>query len=77
MVEKPETQEWLDYYWRAFLDLSTTRQIGMGAGPIPWTAINEWAARHGVTDIDDFEDLAFIVQRLDGEHLRLIAPKDG
>lgn len=27
--------EWL---WEAFWDLSTCRQIGMAAGPIPWTA---------------------------------------
>jgi len=36
-----------------------------GAGPIPWTAIDRWAERHGVTDPDDFEDLVLYVQVMD------------
>lgn len=32
--------EWL---WEAYLDLSTCRAIGMGAGPIPWTAVQRYA----------------------------------
>lgn len=36
-----------------------------GPGPIPWTAINEWAKRHGVTDEDTFDDLVVLVRAQD------------
>lgn len=34
---------------RAFFALSTCRAVGMGAGPIPWTAITEYADRLGLS----------------------------
>lgn len=38
----------LGFYYEAFLELSSCRQIGMGTGPIPWTAIQEYADRVGI-----------------------------
>lgn len=38
----PGTQPWLDEFW----ELSTERQIGMAAGPIPRSAIAEAAERY-------------------------------
>lgn len=71
--ERPETPSALTFWWRAFQDLTSARPIGFGGvGPIPWTAIDAWATRHGVTDPDDFERLASVVQALDAEHLALI-----
>lgn len=39
-----------------------------GAGPIPWTAIDRWATRHGIEG-DDFDRLARMVAALDAEWL--------
>lgn len=59
----------LDFYYGAFLELSTCRSIGMGAGPIPWTAVNDYAERMGLTD-EGFETLLALVKRLDAEYLK-------
>lgn len=37
-----------DFYWRAFWDLSTTRQHGMGIGGIPWDKMVRYAEIHEV-----------------------------
>ncbi|MGZ9568242.1 phage tail assembly chaperone [Alcaligenes nematophilus] len=44
--------EWC--YWRAFNELSTERQAGMVAGPIPWSAIERYAERNPGLDPDTF-----------------------
>ena len=33
---------------RAFVQLRTCRPIGMGVGPIPWTAVDAYCERHGI-----------------------------
>lgn len=40
----------LEFYYLAFRDLGTCRQIGFSLGPIPWTAINDYAISHNLTD---------------------------
>lgn len=50
----------------AFHELSTCRQIGMALGPIPWTAIDRYAERHG---IGDFEQFATLVRACDAAYL--------
>jgi hypothetical protein len=42
VLEEPEVLMGLQLYWVAFHELSTCRTIGMGAGPIPWTAIADY-----------------------------------
>lgn len=39
----------------------------MSAGPIPWTAINEWSKRERLTETE-FEELKFCIYRMDGEY---------
>jgi len=53
--------------FEAFEKLSTCRQIVMGAvGPIPWSAIDQYAQRMGVADDElAYEDFVAIVQELD------------
>lgn len=34
---------------RAFAELSSCRVNGLGIGPIPWTAMVEWARYHNLT----------------------------
>lgn len=55
----------LHVYWQAYHELSTCRPVGMGVGPIPWTAISEYALRNGVFDPDDFDELVHHVRALD------------
>jgi hypothetical protein len=40
----------------------------MAAGPIPWTAINEYAIRHAI-DGEDFEELVEMVRKMDNAWL--------
>ena len=44
--DHPEIEDWI---MAAFADLSTCRPIGMAVGPIPWTAIDAYASRAGLT----------------------------
>lgn len=69
----PGAQEWLD----AFIELSTERQMGMGLGPIPSSAIDRWP-------VDDVERPAFraCIRAMDREYLAhsrddAKAPADG
>lgn len=39
---------------KAFWELNTDRQFGMSVGPIPFSAIDAYARRHGVDDPDEF-----------------------
>jgi hypothetical protein len=41
----------------AFDEISTCRPSGFGFAPIPFSAIDQWATRHGWDDIDDFDFL--------------------
>lgn len=54
-----------DEYLRAFSDLSGDRQMGMAAGPIPYTSIDRWAERNGIIDPDDFAALRDAIAVMD------------
>lgn len=59
-------EEHLSAVWQAFLDLSTDRQVGMGgASTIPWTAINDYAIRYGIVDLDEFEWFSGLLRVMD------------
>ncbi len=65
-------------FWRAFDALSSCRPVGMGIGPIPWTAIDAYATRFGLAGNDlvsrlDFDVFQRIINQLDShwlEHVR-------
>lgn len=61
----PGAEEYLSAFW----ELSSDRQIGMQAGPIPFTAIDRWATRNGVDDPDEFALLLSCIRAMDGEWL--------
>ena len=52
-------------YWECFMDLCTTRQMGGGMGYISWSAVHAWALRHELADTDEFEELRYVVQKMD------------
>lgn len=53
------------FAYAAFQELSTTRQMGFGLGPIPWTAINDYAWRYGIVATDHFDHLVTFVRAMD------------
>lgn len=62
----------LDFYVDAFLELSTSRQIGMSVGPIPFTAIAEYYRVYNLGDGgEDFFEFVSQIRRLDSVYLEL------
>lgn len=72
---KPVLRSGLELYWKAFQDLSSDRDIGMGVGPIPWSAIHSWGARNHIWG-DDFERLVMMVRGLDAVFMEKQAAKN-
>jgi|APCry1669191674_1035369.scaffolds.fasta_scaffold80649_2 hypothetical protein len=73
-VSPPELLPIAAFFWDAFSILSSARPIGMGVGPIPFPAVAQFAELYGITNIDGFETLREIVDKLDNEYLRLNQP---
>lgn len=46
--EPPELLPGLDWFVAAFHELSTCRSVGMGEGPIPWTAVQKYCEAMGL-----------------------------
>ena len=53
---------------RAFDELGTTRQIGMGLGPIPWHRILQYAGHAGL-DGDMTRVFKAVMRAMDGVYL--------
>lgn len=64
IVNAPRVREGLDIFWRAFFDLTTCRTLGWVEGPIPWTAIDRYAAANDYEG-SQREDLFHHVRRMD------------
>jgi hypothetical protein len=65
----------LELYYTAFLELCNCRAIGMGGeGPIPWTAINQWANEYQLSE-EQRDDLSFYILKLDRIYLEHQAKK--
>lgn len=76
LVERPDLPAHLQFAWAAFSELKTDRSEGFGGpGPVPFSAIDRYAARHGLTEIDDFERFVTTIRMLDGEYLAIIYAK--
>jgi hypothetical protein len=60
----------MQLYLLGFAELTTCRQIGMGVGPIPWTAIQKYIE---VSEFDDEEAYEFheIIRHMDYIWLKL------
>lgn len=68
IANAPQILPGLEMYYEAFSELSTCRSNGMAMGPIPWTAIDQYALRHGF-EADGFEYLVRMVRALDDAFL--------
>jgi len=64
----PELWMGLELFYGGFLDLTSTRQMGMGLGPISLMTILEYCLYKGI-DGEQQEDFVFLVQHLDHKYL--------
>lgn len=67
----PELLPGLDFYLSAFYTLSSCRSVGMGLGPIPWTAVMNYGTLYCSTE-ESFEDLQYHVRHLDEIYLNWV-----
>lgn len=71
----PELFLGLDLYYRAFLDLTSCRNVGSGSeGPIPWIAILQWAEAYQLSG-EQREDLFYHIGVMDDVYLKFKAKK--
>lgn len=47
----------------------------MGAGPIPWSKVQDWARDRGIDTPDERDEIAAIVAHLDGIWLKHMAAR--
>lgn len=73
-AQEPECDFAASMCLRAWSDLSTCRQIGMALGPIPITAIYEWADRKGFDD-EAREIMTHVIRQLDVDRAEAEAAK--
>lgn len=72
ILKAPVLEPGLDFYWSAFLLLSSERHT---EGAIPWRAMQAYCDEIGRTDPDDRDDFYMLLRELDMEFLRLQAEK--
>lgn len=56
-----------EFYFDAFYELCTTRQMGMALGPIPFTAIIDYFKLY---DLSDFDEFSYVMRRMDRVYLQ-------
>lgn len=76
IANAPELLTGLELYYDAFLELSTCRMFSMGVvGPIPWTAVLNYAESHGLAGEDDFYLLVSYIRGMDEVFMKHMAKK--
>ena len=58
----------LELFYGVYVDLSSCRPIGWGPGPIPWTAVDQYARRYGIVG-EQFDDLVYYIRAMDLAYL--------
>lgn len=74
--EKPELLPGLEFYWKAFWELSTCRQVTTAEGPIPWDAMYFWAEKHDIND-EEFDRFVTVLKNVDNDYLKYRQKKTG
>lgn len=65
-IPKPRIQ----LAWNGFCALSGSRMVSMGGhGNIPYAQIRAYLDEEGIGDLDDRNDLFYLIGRMDQEHL--------
>ena len=74
ILDRPPLKRHLLIVWEAFFALSGDRQMGMSIGPIPFMAIDRYAARFGIAG-EEFERFHALLTAMDAVHQRHVAEK--
>ena len=74
-LNEPHVLTGEEFYLSAFEELGSTRHLGMAIGPIPWTAMMDYAAFHRLSRENA---IAFvrIIRIMDGEYLKWVHKKN-
>jgi hypothetical protein len=74
IANAPSLLPGLQWYFKAFLDLSTCRS---GGGGIPWTAMHDWGRIHGITeDAVEFDRFVALMKAMDVSYSEFHKAKD-
>jgi len=68
-LARPKIEFGLQFYWDAFWTLHGDRQSGFGLGPIPFSAMDRFAARYGISDTDEFDRFQELIRAMDTAYL--------
>lgn len=71
---RPEVDEVNALYWEGFHILSTERQIGMAAGPIPASKIEKYAVDLGLAS-DEIDIFDRVIRNIDSAYLSESSPE--
>lgn len=64
----PELLPGLELYWLAFMELTDSRTIGMGLGPIPWKVVHDYCVAYDL-DEEQREAMHHHIRELDAAYL--------
>jgi hypothetical protein len=68
LLDEPDLLQGLDLYYNAFWELSSDRQVGMSAGPIPYSSIVTYCREWGL-DEELSSNMLKLVRKMDGHFL--------
>jgi len=73
----PEILAGLDFYYTAFMDMTSCRELGYGqVGPVSWLTIQRYCEVYGIEG-ESREDMFYHVHKLDRTYLDWIETKRG
>lgn len=75
IANAPELKTGLNLFLQAFFDLDAERTHALSLTPIPWTAIKAYAEFYAF-DLEQTEDLFFLIRRMDDAHLKRLGEKN-
>lgn len=68
IANAPDLLQGLELYYLAFMELSDSRQMGMGLGPISWTTVHDYCEAYGLTE-DQTEEMHHHIKEMDAVYL--------
>ncbi len=71
LQKKPVLLPGLHYFYQAYQDLLTDRQVGnMGCMPISWSSIIRWAEYNGITEPEKVDRLMKFIRALEANEVK-------
>jgi hypothetical protein len=75
-LKRPRLHPQFQFYWDAFWELSSDRQVGMAIGRIPFSSIDRYAQRYDLDQVDEFDLFREVMRSMDAEFRRLSSPEE-